>query len=112
MLIVPILDLGVTRAENCALGADIMISALGNNAPKCLAVGILALLNIEHKAYLLNDIVFAVIIGQSGVKIGQCAGKVYKLITAHFVKLESAANLFGDYARRLADALKVSGTPV
>ena len=82
-----------------------MVSALGNDSPKCLAVGILALRDVEDIAYLLDDIVFAVIIGQSGVKIGQCAGEVYKLITAHFVKLDAAANLFGDNARRLADAL-------
>lgn len=67
MLIVPVLDLGVTRAENCTLGADIVVSALGNDSPKRLAVGILALRDVEDIAYLLDDIVFAVIISLSRV---------------------------------------------
>lgn len=105
MLVIPVNYLSVARVEDCALGTDIVISALGDDAPKSLSVSRFALRDFENIAYLLDDIVFAVVVGQSGIKIGQCAGEVYKLITAHFVKLDAAANLFGDNARRLADAL-------
>ena len=105
MLVIPVNYLIVARAEDCALGTDIVISALSDDAPKSLSVSRFALRDFENIAYLLDDIVFAVVVGQSGIKIGQCAGEVYKLITAHFVKLDAAANLFGDNARRLTDAL-------